>query len=503
MKYIQEYTFDINKDINERIRVKQNDTARILRLNLKKDGYYFNLSGYTLKMSARKPDLTYVFNNVDIINASKGICEITLTDQTLAVPGQLLMEVNIIQNEYIVSTMTFNIIVEKSLRNDTAIESSNEFNAVSQQLSQVEEWNKYFEETNGKIEEKYAERLNYIDNKIVRKFKPKFGIAQWWIKKDSTSNKWISKTNEEIEADIKMFSEIGVEEMSINIFCSYDKTEKEWYMIHSGAVALNSYNYCINYGIRPSTLKFMVYDMTKTEISETYIGSFKTFMTTKVRSFCSYLKSKGCEFDAVTVLNELPQLYTNTNHATFVSELLDIPKEFNYKASLSLTSVLEYEKIQNEIIDKIDIFCFNCYPTISYNGSETTIEESTRAWDRWVLIYKSIKQKHPDKEIIITEIGCQDRWESLVNPGDSTINTKYTTPTNGLAAEIFLRGLFESEMKNLVKSITYWYYDSLYDYKNNTKYNNISLLFSEYIKGNTESLTTTEEVTNAVDSALQ
>lgn len=168
MKYIQEYIFDINRCIHEQIRVKQNDNARWLKLTLYKDNNPFDLTNYNLKFSALKPDGTHVFNTVYKSGGNKGICSFQLTSNMLSVPGLLKGEINIYESSSLVSTMDINIFVEKSLRDDSAIESSDEFNAVTEQLSKVEEWNKYFEETSGKIEEKYTHRLNDIQNEVSR-----------------------------------------------------------------------------------------------------------------------------------------------------------------------------------------------------------------------------------------------------------------------------------------------------------------------------------------------
>ena len=63
----------------------------------------------------------------------------------------------------------FDIDVIASLRDDAAIESTNEFSALTLALKSVQEWEKYFEEESGKIEDKYTERLNNIEISLGEK----------------------------------------------------------------------------------------------------------------------------------------------------------------------------------------------------------------------------------------------------------------------------------------------------------------------------------------------
>lgn len=326
------------------------------------------------------------------------------------------------------------------------------------------------------------ERISILEKNTRRLFKPAFGVCQWWITTDKTTGRYTCVSDERIKADIDIFSAMGIEEMSLCVHCSFDTSNKEWYTIHSGANILMAYNYCISKGIRPNSLKFMVYGVTKVDTLGQYFTSFKEFITSKVNSFCSFFSSKGCELDAVTVLNELPNLYNKTENKDFVLSLLQIPKNYNYKASISMTSVWEYSSLSSDIINALDVFCFNCYPTISYNGEQASLEEAIQAWDKLICGYKSIKQRHSDKEIIITETGCQDRYEALINPAAYNWTTDYPNTSNGKAPALFLKCLFESEMKDLVKSINYWFFDALYD-SNGVIYKDVDKVIREYIKG--------------------
>lgn len=160
MKFLRKINLEINKDLYNPIQVKQNDTARYLLFNLLDNGVPFSLENKTVRVYGLKPDGTKVFNNLTIINAARGLAELQLTTQMLVKPGCLKLELVIYEATDILSTTKFDIDVIASLRDDAAIESTNEFSALTLGLSKLDEWDKYFKETSGAIEEKYTERLS-------------------------------------------------------------------------------------------------------------------------------------------------------------------------------------------------------------------------------------------------------------------------------------------------------------------------------------------------------
>ena len=166
MKFLRKINLEINKDLYNPIQVKQNDTARYLLFNLLDNGVPFSLENKTVRVYGLKPDGTKVFNNLTIINAARGLAELQLTTQMLVKPGCLKLELVIYEATDILSTTKFDIDVLASLRDDAAIESTNEFSALTLGLSKLDEWDKYFKETSGAIEEKYTERLNGIASSL-------------------------------------------------------------------------------------------------------------------------------------------------------------------------------------------------------------------------------------------------------------------------------------------------------------------------------------------------
>lgn len=163
MKFLRKINLEINKDLYNPIQVKQGDNSRYLLFNLLDNGVPFSLENKTVRVYGLKPDGTKVFNNLTIINAARGLAELQLTTQMLVKPGCLKLELVIYEATDILSTTKFDIDIISCIRDDGAIESTNEFSALTLGLSKLDEWDKYFKETSAAIEEKYTERLNGID----------------------------------------------------------------------------------------------------------------------------------------------------------------------------------------------------------------------------------------------------------------------------------------------------------------------------------------------------
>lgn len=145
---------------------QQGDTARVLTFNILDKGVPFNLTGKTVRAKILKPDNMKCYNDLTITNATGGECDLKLTNQVLAVAGKVNCQLEIKEGEELLSTIIFPIDVEPSIDINGAAESTNEFTALLNGIIKLDEWDKYFKEASGKIEEKYTERLNGIDSSL-------------------------------------------------------------------------------------------------------------------------------------------------------------------------------------------------------------------------------------------------------------------------------------------------------------------------------------------------
>lgn len=123
---------NVKDEITSMITAKEEDlNSRYLDVYLMDDGVPIDLTGHEVRIYGRKPDGTSFFNDGEITDAVNGRCQFPITSQALAVPGTLKVEISIWQNnERILTTQTFDILVAPKIRNDEEIESSNEYGAL-------------------------------------------------------------------------------------------------------------------------------------------------------------------------------------------------------------------------------------------------------------------------------------------------------------------------------------------------------------------------------------
>lgn len=161
MEYVKEIILEVDKENFLNITAQQLDTARVLNFRLLNNGENFSLSNRQVRFLADKPDNTQIFNDCVIVDAEKGQCKLKLTNQVLAKEGVVKCQLKISEGTDILKTAKFNIVVDSAI-NESNIESTNEFTVLDKALAKVDEYNKYFEETSGKIEEKYTARLDKL-----------------------------------------------------------------------------------------------------------------------------------------------------------------------------------------------------------------------------------------------------------------------------------------------------------------------------------------------------
>lgn len=128
-------TLSVNQDTDRIIKAKQFDAAsRYLDVTLvNDDGTAFDLTDCRVQFNAQKADLKYIMNDAVITDPAAGKFTIELTDQTLAIGNSVVnadISIFSLDGIHILTTRSFGIEVQATVRNDTATESSNEYNSV-------------------------------------------------------------------------------------------------------------------------------------------------------------------------------------------------------------------------------------------------------------------------------------------------------------------------------------------------------------------------------------
>ena len=166
MKNIQNLTIDINKKPFQTITANVGEVAsRFIRITILDNNIPLDLTGVTAYLYAKKADGNKVFNSVTIEDTKNGVVLAELTSQILAIEGSVKLTLLLTKNGNKLISKQFLLNVEASIVDDEAIESSNEFTALTDALKKVNNIeNKADKEQVDNLEEKINDFSNKINN---------------------------------------------------------------------------------------------------------------------------------------------------------------------------------------------------------------------------------------------------------------------------------------------------------------------------------------------------
>ena len=157
--------------------------ARWIEVSLYDHDKRLDISEKTAAIYMTKPDKTIVYNICEILDAKNGLISVELTSQMSAVAGTICdCEIHIMNNKgSLLKILGLTIIIDRSVEDDKAIESSNEFTLLLKAL----------QEANGLIDsvtETLNEKLNEFDAAFDE-------LSQ---QMQSQMNDWLAVKDEEI-----------------------------------------------------------------------------------------------------------------------------------------------------------------------------------------------------------------------------------------------------------------------------------------------------------------
>lgn len=136
---------NVDKKYLKKIVAKQGDVkSRYLLFRFFNDYGVINLNKASVRIYIDKPDGNQIFNDL-VIDKVNNLAELELTTQALALSGILKCELFISEDGAILSNIPFEIEVVKTLKKDSAIESTNEFSALTEALKKIDNI-KYWED---------------------------------------------------------------------------------------------------------------------------------------------------------------------------------------------------------------------------------------------------------------------------------------------------------------------------------------------------------------------
>lgn len=170
-KHYNYLNIDLDKKIHTKLKAKQGDSkSRYILVNLISNSTYYDLSDCAVKIYGIKKDKTIFFNHATVTNAKQGRFEIELTNQALAVPGEIEIQILILgTNQEKLTTFSFFIDVNKTIIDDAAIESTNEFTALTEALSSVQNIDNRFREVDEQFNTIESEKTysSYLNKALV------------------------------------------------------------------------------------------------------------------------------------------------------------------------------------------------------------------------------------------------------------------------------------------------------------------------------------------------
>lgn len=122
---------------------KNDRYTSIIAVKLNADGYAVDLTDKTIDIYIKKPDDKKVYSSMQVVDAEQGILCIELPTQALTAAGTCTVELRIQSDNEVRIPASFTYSVIDSIIDDSAIESTNEFSALTDKINEV---NKILEE---------------------------------------------------------------------------------------------------------------------------------------------------------------------------------------------------------------------------------------------------------------------------------------------------------------------------------------------------------------------
>lgn len=166
-KHYNYLTIDLDRKIYNTLNAIQSDSkSRYILVSLVSNNLAYDLTGTSVKIYGIKKDKTIFFNSATIIDTKNGQFEIELTNQALATTGYLKIQILVTgANQERLTTSHFFINVNETIVNDTAIESTNEFTALTNALSEVQNIDNKFTKVDEQFISIEQQKANGVDVK--------------------------------------------------------------------------------------------------------------------------------------------------------------------------------------------------------------------------------------------------------------------------------------------------------------------------------------------------
>ena len=314
-------------------------------------------------------------------------------------------------------------------------------NSLTTKFNEVIEARKSFPSLGDRLN-KFDEKIETIDNKKMRKFKPDLGFSPWFL----------DNTMETLKSNLKACVNAGIDSIQLALHValnsSNDLTLRE--DIETVKTICREYE---NNNIKIKMLKFHCKDV-PTSFKET--ESFNNKYINFIKSICNQFSEFAIEY--LIILNEEENIYRRDDKQDFIFNCIDEGQRLGFKTGITATNFfLMFTAVTDRIKNKCDVLGVNHYQSISNKEEKTSFEDSLNAWKNGLVEFyiKTLKQKY-NKEIIITETGVQDNWCALISPGLASWSE--IKKSNYKAVTLYMYGMLETlKACDEITGIYIWY----------------------------------------------
>ena len=454
---------NLHQPIYERLTAKQGDIAsRYLLFHLLDGDKPFDLTNRTVRVYAIKPDKTEIFNDLTINDASKGYCTLELTSQCLASAGVVKMELYISESGKVLTSIPFELEVIPCINNDNSVNSTNEFSALEVALGSLQDYYNLRSEIAQarKGHETVGERLDTIENEMIeniekiqpKPFKPNFATSVYWGEVSDTTGGCYTSSFEKMQSDIKKWVAHGIDNVILIFHIGYNTVTNEIFIgedvnkMYEGALE------CLKYGMKINAIKVHCMKCEKNDILTYGIDNFKVSYENLLLTIMNRFNSLDIKY--FVPFNEVPHIYTELL-TDFTCQMLTLCKDNGYLTGVSCKGTEDAFKIPSVVMTTSDVILINYYKSISNKKEQTTIEDSINSWYSSDLLswVRHFKNKY-NRNVIISETGVKDYWESLIKPETSFDDA---IKFNGAVQKIYWEGAFDYLNDNNLTELWQWF----------------------------------------------
>jgi hypothetical protein len=289
---------------------------------------------------------------------------------------------------------------------------------------------------------------------LNRKFKPKLGSNPFLTTTSILTN---VMTDTQIIEYVTGFTDAGIESISILIDIEPYESDPNTFVIMETLPKLKLLaDTALSLGLSISALKFHNRYATQNLVT---INKLSWYQQHKAHMISVFDLFQGYNIPYCCVLNEAYTQWEDAECQGYIIDLIATAKLRGYKVGMTggLTDVRYRMPIT--LIDEMDTFMFNIYPSITNLDNKATLEDGLVGWQcsktlDYLLYYK---QLYPEKNIIISETGIQSNWQALAYPAQYV----WTEPfdISGEPVSIYLYGMFEYLKDAKIVEEVWWLYD--------------------------------------------